>query len=66
MIDFRLSERLRAAREFYRRYAEEKMRPISRRYDEEEHERPRDFIREAWEMSRGGKVPAPPDDEQNL
>ncbi|MGH7820784.1 MAG: acyl-CoA dehydrogenase family protein, partial [Candidatus Binatia bacterium] len=66
MIDFDLSARLREARDFYRRYAREKMRPISREFDEREHERPWEFIREAWEMSRSGKVPAPPDDERNL
>ncbi len=66
MIDFELSEELRAARDFYRRYAEERMRPISRHYDENEHERPTEFIRDAWETSRSGRVPAPPDGERNL
>ena len=58
MIDFELSVAARAARDYYRRYAEEHMRPISREFDEREHERPWDFIRHAWEMSRSGEAPA--------
>ena len=66
MIDFALSERLREAQEFYRRYAGERMRPISRAFDEREHERPWDFIRDAWEASRSGKTPSAPAEERNL
>ena len=66
MIDFELSEELRAARAYYRRYAEEQMRPISRELDEREHQRPWKFIRHAWEMSRSGRAPAPPSEERNL
>jgi acyl-CoA dehydrogenase len=66
MIDFELSGRLREAREFYRRYAGEKMRPISRELDEHEHQRPQAFIREAWEMSRAGGTPSAPGEERNL
>ena len=66
MIDFELSPELAAAREFYRRYATERMRPISREYDENEHARPWDFIEHAWQMSRSGQVPALPPKERNL
>lgn len=66
MIDFELSPQLREAREFYRRYARDRMRPISREYDEGEHERPWEFIRHAWEMSRSGEVPSPPAEERSL
>jgi acyl-CoA dehydrogenase len=66
MIDFQLSPELRAAREFYRRYARERMRPISREFDEREHERPWDFIREASEMSRSPETPSAPSAERNL
>jgi acyl-CoA dehydrogenase len=66
MIDFELSPELRAAREFYRRYGAEQMRPLSREYDENEHARPWDFLHDAWEMSRSGRVPAAPPKERNL
>ena len=66
MIDFELSAAVETARAYYRRYAEGEMRPISRHFDEEEHERPSDFVRRAWEMSRSGEVPAPPEAERNL
>jgi len=66
MIDFELSPELRAARDFYRRYAAERMRPISREYDENEHARPWDFLNEAWEMSRSGTVPDAPRKERGL
>jgi acyl-CoA dehydrogenase len=66
VIDFEHSPELAAARDFYRRYASERMRPISREFDEREHERPWDFINEAWTMSQSGRVPAAPRDERNL
>jgi len=66
VIDFELSPHLREARAFYRRYAAEKMRPLSRMLDENEHLRPWEFLRDAWETSRSGAAPAPPPDERNL
>jgi len=66
MIDFELSPPVRAARDYYRRYAVEHMRPISREFDEREHERPWQFIRHAWEMSRSGVAPAATAEERNL
>ena len=66
MIDFELSEAVHAARRYYREYAATRMRPISRGLDEREHERPWEFIRHAWEMSRSGEAPAAPPSERNL
>ncbi len=66
MIDFDLSESLRAARDFYRRYAQEEMRPISREFDEREHARPQGFIRKAWEMSCSREAPSAPPNERSL
>ncbi len=66
MIDFELSEAVETAKDFYRRYAEAHMRPISRDLDEREHERPWDFICHAWQMSRSGESPTPPVGERNL
>ena len=66
MIGFELSAELEQARDYYREYAEKWMRPISREFDEREHERPWEFIRHAWEMSRSGESPSPPSQERNL
>ena len=66
MIDFEPSQAVCAGRDYYRRYAETEMRPISHQYDEREHERPWQFIRHAWDMSRSGAVPAAPTEERNL
>ena len=66
MIDFALSQALEKARDHYRGYAREHMRPISRDFDEREHERPWDFIRHAWQMSRSAESPSPPSEERNL
>jgi len=66
MIDFTLSEAIVQAQNYYRQYAERQMRPISRDCDEREHERPWEFIRHAWEMSRSGESPNSPNEERNL
>jgi acyl-CoA dehydrogenase len=66
VIDFELSATVAAAREYYRRYAEEHMRPVSRDLDEHEHDRPWDFIGHAWKMSRADGTPSPPAEERNL
>ena len=66
MIDFELSEAVSRGREYYHRYAAGQMRPISRDFDEREHERPWEFIREAWRISRASHAPAAPADERNL
>jgi acyl-CoA dehydrogenase len=66
MIDFTLSEATAQAQDYYRQYADRQMRPISRDFDEREHERPWEFIRHAWQMSRSGEPPGPPNEERNL
>jgi acyl-CoA dehydrogenase len=43
-----------AAREYYHRMAVEQMRPLSRRYDEEEHAFPREWVDYFWKEGRGG------------
>jgi acyl-CoA dehydrogenase len=53
-IGFEPSENTRRAREHYRRMALEQMRPISRRYDEHEHEAPREWIDYFWREGRAG------------
>ncbi|MCE2389892.1 MAG: acyl-CoA dehydrogenase family protein [Proteobacteria bacterium] len=55
-IDFELSQETRAARDYYHRMASEKMRPLSRRYDEDEHEPPQEWIDYYW---REGRKQAP-------
>jgi acyl-CoA dehydrogenase len=42
------------------------MRPLSREFDEREHARPWEFIREAWQMSRSSECPSAPAEERNL
>ncbi len=53
-ISFEPSENTRRAREHFRRMALEQMRPISRRYDEHEHEAPREWIDYFWRHGRAG------------
>ncbi len=48
-----------AARDHYHRMAEERMRPISRKYDEREHEPPTEWIDYYWKEGRRG-VPGSP------
>ncbi len=43
-----------AAREHYHRMALEHMRPIARKYDEQEHALPREWVDYFWEHGRGG------------
>jgi acyl-CoA dehydrogenase len=53
MIDFELSETVKVMRQMTHAVAEQAMRPISREYDEREHEKPWDFLNMMWEVSRG-------------
>jgi acyl-CoA dehydrogenase len=53
-ICFQPSENTLRAREHYRRIALEQMRPLSRRYDEHEHESPREWIDWFWRHGRKG------------
>jgi acyl-CoA dehydrogenase len=54
LISFDPTENSLHARRFYRQMAEEQMRPISRRYDEEEHALPREWVEYYWNNARGG------------
>jgi len=53
MIDFELSEATKGAQQMVHAAAEQMMRPISREYDEREHEKPWDFLNAMWGASRG-------------
>jgi len=54
MISFEPTENSQRAREFYRRMALEQMRPVSRRYDEEEHALPTEWVDYYWKEGRKG------------
>ena len=51
-IDFGLSESSRKARDHYHGVALEQMRPISRRYDDEEHTLPEEWVDYWWNEGR--------------
>ncbi len=53
-IDFEPTPSTDEARRHYHRIAEEQMRPISRRYDEREHELPREWVDFYWKEGRRG------------
>ncbi len=53
-ISFELTENTLAARDFYRTMAREQMRPISRRYDEDEHTLPQEWVDYYWKHGRRG------------
>jgi len=52
MIDFELQEEIVTARDTIHMVAEQAMRPISREYDEREHEKPWDFLNMMWVASQ--------------
>ena len=52
MIDFELSPEIERNREMIHMVAEQAMRPISREYDEREHEKPWDFLNMMWSASQ--------------
>ena len=52
MIDFELSDATGNARKMTHMVAEQMMRPISRQCDEQEHEKPWDFINAMWNVSK--------------
>jgi acyl-CoA dehydrogenase len=56
MIDFELSEGMENMRNMTHMLAEQAMRPISREYDEREHEKPWDFLNMMWGVSRGATM----------
>ncbi|MFM7142596.1 MAG: acyl-CoA dehydrogenase family protein [Alphaproteobacteria bacterium] len=51
MIEFELSDKVKGARDMTHMVAEQMMRPISREYDEREHEKPWDFLKSLWSVS---------------
>ncbi|MDX1689328.1 MAG: acyl-CoA dehydrogenase family protein [Candidatus Promineifilaceae bacterium] len=52
MIDFELPERIENELSMARMVAEQVMRPNSRKYDENEHERPVEYINMMWQVLR--------------
>ena len=56
MIDFELSDGLKNMQTMTHMMAEQAMRPISREYDEREHEKPWDFLNMIWNVSRGATM----------
>ncbi|MFQ5665755.1 MAG: acyl-CoA dehydrogenase family protein [Candidatus Binatia bacterium] len=54
MIDFELSPEIERTKQTVHLLAEQAMRPISREYDEREHEKPWDFLNMMWTVSRTG------------
>ncbi len=62
-ISFELTEAARVAREHFHAMAAEHMRPISRKYDEEEHALPHEWVDWYWrEGRRSGPLVAGPGD----
>lgn len=64
MIDFALSEGTRKQRELMHAVASGTMRPISREYDEREHEKPTEWLNMMWDAAKnlagaGQAVPKP-------
>jgi acyl-CoA dehydrogenase len=53
MIDFELSDSIVNSRQMIHMVAEQLMRPISREYDEREHEKPTEFLETMWKVSAG-------------
>ena len=53
-ISFEPSENTRRASEHFGRIARERMRPVSRQWDEREHELPSDFVEWWWKNARKG------------
>ncbi|MDJ0785788.1 MAG: acyl-CoA dehydrogenase family protein [Myxococcota bacterium] len=53
-ISFEPTEASKAAREHYRKVAEEQMRPVSRKYDDEEHTLPKEWVDWFWQEGRHG------------
>jgi acyl-CoA dehydrogenase len=56
MIDFEPSEGMKSMQTMTHMLAEQAMRPISREYDEREHEKPWDFLNMMWNVSRGATM----------
>lgn len=67
MIDFEPPKPIKRRSEMVKMVAEQVMRPISRYYDEHEHEHPWDYSKSMWEMVKSmgmGLTPKPEDGEK--
>ena len=64
MVDFELSPTLAATRQQTHMLAEHAMRPIGRHYDENEHEKPWDFINTAWQIAKSSGIVAGRDQKE--
>ncbi|MGE0681418.1 MAG: acyl-CoA dehydrogenase family protein, partial [Candidatus Binatia bacterium] len=53
MIDFSLSQEIESTRTMIHTVAETTMRPLSREYDEREHEKPMEWLNMMWNASKG-------------
>jgi len=53
-ISFELTEASTLSKEHYNQVAQEQMRPISRKYDEQEHDLPVEWVDYWWETGRNG------------
>lgn len=53
MIDFSLSPEIQNTQSMIHQVAETTMRPISREYDEREHEKPTEWLKMMWQASKG-------------
>jgi acyl-CoA dehydrogenase len=53
-ISFELSDNTRKSQDYYRRMAAEQMRPHARRYDDEEHVLPAEWVDYYWREGRAG------------
>lgn len=62
MIDFELSDPVQNMQQMTHMLAEQAMRPISREYDEREHEKPWDFLNMMWGVSKGASMTGGSDD----
>jgi acyl-CoA dehydrogenase len=58
-ISFELTEAARVAREHFHRMASERMRPVSRKYDDLEHALPSEWVDWYWSVGRKGGPLAP-------
>ena len=56
MIDFELSDKIQNSRQIVHMVADQMMRPISREYDEREHEKPWEFLKTMWSVSGSSPI----------
>jgi acyl-CoA dehydrogenase len=61
MIDFELSDPIKNMQRMTHMVAEQMMRPISREYDEREHDKPEDFINSMWSVSGSNPIAGGPE-----